>query len=594
MKRELTVAALALAACQRPQKITEDHPASPASPPLSASADTDTTPSTLTIAPPHATTAEAKVSVVVEGHCPELDEGFFDNATVIHYGHVPATGEPGRLVLAWVKDDGAIDEDPNLAKGLLQKPSEGNGFLPLDLVGVQGTWPDHATLSLYFEGGERVGSISETLAWKAGQWQVVPQSAPEPPSIPWLAGSKLVPASDGIAYPSFQVVPAGAAPTPSFAALHVKRAVDDCDFQQAAILTRPSGELFLAGRFCGIFPTHTDGLEGQGIYARGEAGVARWAPGGPARLEAIPAVTPHKDLVLDDFLEASPSALYLFGTVLGRPYLALHDGESWSAVETPYKGNVRRHERDKDGAIWVFARDGLFRRAPEGAWSREPLDDVSSVAWADGRPVWALAGQTLARRGDDGQWTRTVVPGPAFSTSAKLELQALSVSAHGDVWVRAAYEEKRPEWPRAETRNALLRLGATHAPTRCEVAAGPSFSGWPPPATAACTDPVAILARVSKSAPARYDFPQTRAALRGHVELLGTEFVEIEIDGKRLLAAKVKSVEIGNRLVDIVSHGVAGTRPELVCAQPKVTRTIPFDLATGALTPEHAPPQGSE
>jgi hypothetical protein len=78
------------------------------------------------------------------------------------------------------------------------------------------------------------------------------------------------------------------------------------------------------------------------------------------------------------------------------------------------------------------------------------------------------------------------------------------------------------------------------------------------------------------------------------VELLGTEFVEIEIDGKRLLAAKVKSVEIGNRLVDIVSHGVAGTRPELVCAQPKVTRTIPFDLATGALTPEHAPPQGSE
>jgi hypothetical protein len=88
---------------------------------------------------------------------------------------------------------------------------------------------------------------------------------------------------------------------------------------------------------------------------------------------------------------------------------------------------------------------------------------------------------------------------------------------------------------------------------------------------------------VSKSAPAQYDFPQTRAALRGHTEIAGAEFVEIDIDGKRLLAAKVDSIETGKRLVEIVSQGVPGTRPELVCAEPKVTRSLTFELGTGAL-----------
>jgi hypothetical protein len=124
----------------------------------------------------------------------------------------------------------------------------------------------------------------------------------------------------------------------------------------------------------------------------------------------------------------------------------------------------------------------------------------------------------------------------------------------------------------------LLRLGATHAATHCEVAKGPSFSSWPAPATATCETPVAILARVAKSAPADYDFPQTRGAVRGHKELLGTEFVEIDLDGKRLLAAKVPSLDVGKHLVSLVSEAVHGTRPEVVCLQPKVTRPVVVDL----------------
>ena len=85
-----------------------------------------------------------------------------------------------------------------------------------------------------------------------------------------------------------------------------------------------------------------------------------------------------------------------------------------------------------------------------------------------------------------------------------------------------------------------------------------------------------------KSAPADYDFPQTRGAVRGHKELLGSEFAEIDLDGKRLLAAKVPSIEVGSQLVRLVSQSVHGTRPELVCFTPKVTRGVVFDLeATG-------------
>jgi hypothetical protein len=162
------------------------------------------------------------------------------------------------------------------------------------------------------------------------------------------------------------------------------------------------------------------------------------------------------------------------------------------------------------------------------------------------------------------------------------------------VWINAAYEEKRPEWTTPEKREALLRLGPARAAAHCDVAMGPSFSSWPAPATPDCADPVAILARVSQSAPKKYDFPQTRAALRGHTELEGTEFVEMEIGGKRFLGAKVRSFDAGKRLVEIVSHGVQGTRPELVCTKPTVKRSIPFDLATGKLrAPGQTPKPGT-
>jgi hypothetical protein len=580
----IILASAALAACQGMRSIGTQQPGVPPAPDVAPSPSVPDT-----AAPPVAPSPPLTLSVVVEGRCPELGVSFLDNATLVHYGHVPGSSDAGaaRLVLAFLRDDGTLDEDPKLGRGLMHRELDMTASAALDVESIGGSWPERVTLSLRGEGGERVGSFSEERAWRGDHWEDAPRVARETPSTRWLNGSKLE--RDYNAYLAYSVVPPGAAPAPDFTSMRVKGAGPDCVFGETALLARPTGELFLAGTFCGFFPTHGV-LSDMGPRPTGEAGVARWVPGGKAKLEKIPDVARHADLVLVDFVEASPTTLFLFGTVANpadaqKPdaYLALHDGTSWSRVETPYHGSVTHHEVAPDGALWVLADHALFERKVDGAWNKLPLEDVASVVWANGRPSWVALRRALARRGDDGQWTRISAPRPAFSSSSELDLGSLSISPKGEVWIHASYEEKRPEWTKPERREALLRAGVAYPAAHCDVAMGSSFSSWPPPATAGCAHPVAILARVSKSAPAQYDFPQTRAALRGHTEILGAEFVEIDIDGKRLLAAKVESIEMGKRLVEIVSQGVAGTRPELVCSEPKVTRTIPFDLGTGAL-----------
>jgi hypothetical protein len=564
------LASAALAACQGMRTIGTQQPGVP---PASDVAPTPGLPDTA--APSVATTAPLTLSVAVEGRCPELGIGFMDNATIVHYGHIPGDHDAGaaRLVLAFLREDGTLDEDPKLGRGLMHRELGMTSSAALDVKSIGGSWPERATLSLGGEGGERVGSFSEERVCRADHWEAAPNVAGETPSIGWLNGTKLE-RDYGDAYPAYRVVPAGAAPVPDFTSMRVEGGGPECWFGETAVVARPTGEMFLAGTFCGFFPTHGV-LADMGPRPTGEAGVARWVPGAKAKLEKIPDVARHADLVLAGFVEASPTTLFLFGTVANpadaqKPdaYLALHDGTSWSRVETPYHGAVTHHEVAPDGALWVL---------------KLPLEDVASVVWANGRPSWVALRRGLAHRGDDGQWSRFPAPRPAFSNSSELDVEGVSVSPKGDVWVHASYDEKRPEWTKPERREALLRYGVAYPAAHCDVAMGSSFSSWPPPATAACTHLVAILARVSKSAPAQYDFPQTRAALRGHTEISGAEFVEIDIDGKRLLAAKVSSIDTGKRLVEIVSQGVAGTRPELVCTEPKVTRTIPFDLGTGAL-----------
>ncbi len=583
------VAAAALIACRSSQQAevpppmtpsaVAERPASPA-PPSWALAAGAAAPASVAV--PHPET----LSVFVEGACGELGVGFFDNGTVVHYGHIPDSRvlPLSPPVFAFVKDDGSFVQDDTVRSGL-----PASSLPELDIGDMSGSWPETASITIFRHGGERAEAEAHRFDRQGDKW-VASAIPPDRNAVDrsvlgasWLSGSRLEPVGAWSPYPAFKVVPAGAALGPDFTALHVAEA-PMCKFVQSDLLTRPTGELFLAGNFCGIFPTHN-----LGMTPMGEAAVARWAPGAPATLEPIPSVPNHADLHLDSFLEASPTALYLFGEVGWKEaYVALRDGASWSRIEAPFQGYVAQRELEPDGTLWVrTSKEELYRYSPSGkAWTKEPLTGVLDVAWVGGHPVWALVSGGIAHRDENGAWTSLATPRPAFSAAgASFELRRITLSPKGEAWVHATYEEPRPGAPANEWREALLRVGPPVAPTRCETAKTASFVRWPPRATAACTDLVAILARVSKSAPADYDFPQTRAALRGHDEVLEAELVEIEIDGKRLLAAKVKSIEAGTRLVDIETRGVRGTRPELVCTRPKVTRALTFDVQTGRLAP---------
>ena len=94
-----------------------------------------------------------------------------------------------------------------------------------------------------------------------------------------------------------------------------------------------------------------------------------------------------------------------------------------------------------------------------------------------------------------------------------------------------------------------------------------------------------VAAALGRGAPADYDYPATRAALKGHQELASdVSFVEFSREGRRYFGARVPDFEVGKKLAKLVKTKVAGSTPELVCHDPAVQRTLSIDLATGELT----------
>jgi hypothetical protein len=539
-----------------------------------------------TEAPPRP--APQTLGVAVEGRCGELDVSFVGDKTFVHHGHLSGTFEPAStFVLGRVTDTG-IEDDPSLIRGIRRSDAENwRGF---HLLSMEGSWPNDSTLSMWSEGGERVGSVVMEYAWKGDKWQLKPERPPRDDeygvSQKWANGSTLWLHPYGT-YPEFAVVPRGKAKMPDFGSLRVRDTPEECLFDYGAMLATESGDVYLAGRYCGIFPTH----EAPTLEKRGEAALARWTPGGRAKLEPIPSVAKHAALRLTGLREAA-GKIYAFGTIVKadetaeESYIARSDPAGWTRVTAPFK-SARRYEIESDGTMWAWAEGTIYRRGASAEdWEKASLEGVKDIAWKEQRPAWAMTAKELFRRGDDGTWAKIDVPKPSFSAEGAFQLDTIKLSPSGELWASASYAEKRQEWTQPEERHALLRFGAQQGASRCDAGGSGDhtfFQGWPATASEACATPFALLVRVSKSAPATYDYPQTRAALKGHKELEGAEFVDIELEGRRYFGAKPKSLAQGRAAVEVVGKKVQGTRPELVCLAPKVTRTLPIDLTTGAV-----------
>jgi hypothetical protein len=118
-----------------------------------------------------------------------------------------------------------------------------------------------------------------------------------------------------------------------------------------------------------------------------------------------------------------------------------------------------------------------------------------------------------------------------------------------------------------------LRCQGTDDPAR-----PPSFASWPAAANDACKTPFLLLASVSSTSPKNYDYPQTRAVLRGKVSLVdGGTLREIQENGATWIGLVPRTVADGRTLADVFAKSFPLSRAELLCVDANVTRTIPID-----------------
>jgi hypothetical protein len=99
------------------------------------------------------------------------------------------------------------------------------------------------------------------------------------------------------------------------------------------------------------------------------------------------------------------------------------------------------------------------------------------------------------------------------------------------------------------------------------------------PADESCEQVYVLLYTLSADAPADFDYPATRKALRGHDEFSTARFVETDDGERRYLGAFVTSLPLAKKLVSTVEHGVPKSKPIALCGTPPpIRRDLNFDF----------------
>ncbi len=163
-------------------------------------------------------------------------------------------------------------------------------------------------------------------------------------------------------------------------------------------------------------------------------------------------------------------------------------------------------------------------------------------------------------------------------------LDARQVQSAGDELVAQATKRGAPrprlvcvELPAGVDGARLVRAGAPVPPPPPEPPPAPE-----PAPRGGCSTPLVVLFAPGKGVPADFDFPLTRKALKGHVELGQVRFWDFRRQGKRVIAASTRSRKEAAALIALVRRQVAGSAPGLVCeSAPAGAREIKVDLATG-------------
>ena len=461
-------------------------------------------------------------------------------------------GERGFLIsqagveLQLVGDE--IVQDPLLKRGLPVTP-----FM-LAVDGVGGRYPDAFWMSTTEPRG-RTG-FSSLWRWDGNNWQRHASMGDTHfvlGILPWVGGRMLALEQSGMAFDASFVVLSGDSRVtlPKFTKSKSKEEFEFCKTQLKPDqwATLPTGDVFAVGQRC----------DPEQDYQ--ELAVERWVPGAKtSTIDIMPGIHEPGDLPSVGYravgvaaISASDVFVAAFKDTWGpdtptktQPYFAHFDGKTWQALPSPIPGAVR--------SLWTEPGGGVF-------------------ASNDKSELWA--------RSAGGQWSPIIWPS-TLTEQGELKLVGFWPRAAGDDWavVEVLSQQKGRVAYLLHTRPAVNGVPSLEAMSKKE-----RSLRLPGPPVERCETRFVLLYTLARKAPADYDYPATRKALKGHSELAveGVRFVEFEREGRRYFGARVPDFDLGEKLAKLVKDKVPGSTPELVCLDPLENRTLDIDLKTGDL-----------
>jgi hypothetical protein len=420
-----------------------------------------------------------------------------------------------------------------------EKRQAGLDQIPGALIGAGGAWPKSAWVAT-IEQLMRAGT-SVLYRWEGLQW--VPRrnnfGAQYGNSIllgfgPWSKGRTLaLIVSQMGSGARFDVIDGSPAAPPKI----VGPRTGGCSarVQPVAFASLESGEIFMAGRTC--TDAH-DAYSSPTEWENERWAVERWAAGaGKSKIDELPPLGSVTAIVA-----LAPNDVYVGGNEAGdaaRPALLHFDGTAWTTATPPGEGS-----------------------GPFSALSKSPEGTLYAIV--DGA-VWSRV------RGEP--WERMRLP---HGASGPMAAQQLWPRGDGDLWVLASGGLLHTRPP---TKQFDLAAFDSNQPDAHDV-----LATMPKPPSPSCKTPFVLLYTLGKNAPEEYDYPATRAAIKGHPEFKGKVlFIEFERGERRMLGARVKDFKAGQALADLVRQKVPSSTPQLACHDPKPKRTLIIDFKTGDL-----------
>lgn len=407
------------------------------------------------------------------------------------------------------------------------------------LAQLVGTWPGDTWAVTTIPGGCEPGT-GYLSHWTREKWvRSKTTSGAYTGAAPWKNGSVLL--LGGYYMEMTLSVAGGRAGVKAPKLPQAQPGDDSSPFIPQSMAALPTGEVFVVGN-----------------NSDGQISVARWTPE-----SQTPIMTSLPDCRGDNMshnvtgiMARSGSEAYLYGNQSGRGYVVTFNGTAYRCEEVPASQEVADLALGSDGSLWgVFEMESgkeLWKRPSAGAWQKVPLPTYVSAEGAAPQPFLPTA---VHVNGPDDIW----------------------LSGYLDPNITAAIAHSRPA------------SKVTQIPPDDEARLKRAEYEPPVPATRSCTTIFAKLYTLSKGAPANFDFPLTRQALKGHTEFSGLEFIEAESLGKRYFGVMARNYDEGVKIVDIIKKGVKGSSPILLCRTPyQINRQIRFDLRSGDMLPDPA------